>query len=64
MSNKFRWDNPFEWLLDNAHNEWDKERVFTAIVKLADKLSFEEIESIFKKEMDKDGYFDYMKKED
>lgn len=54
---KNKWENPHHWLNEKAM-DWDKNKLYAALVHLTHTVDPEEIQSLFQNEMDNDGYFD------
>jgi mRNA deadenylase 3'-5' endonuclease subunit Ccr4 len=53
----YKWDNPQHWLNDKA-GEWDREKLYNALIHLTQRVDLEEIQSYYQDEMDQDGYFE------
>ncbi len=60
----FKWVHPYEWLAEKISKEENISEVKAICFEMAKQLGGEEIQDIFEKEMDQDGYFEEEKKEE
>ena len=60
MAKRFKWDNEAEWLMDRARQaveEEDNTWLLVTIRALVTKVTLGDLNTLFGKEMDRDGFF-------
>ena len=58
---KYRWEHPYEWLVDKVNSgEWDK-NLRVEILELASHLDGDTLQDIYQSDMDADNYFKPLK---
>ena len=54
---KYRWNNPIEWVIHKITYDWDAIQTRDAFLSLIDRLDPDDIQNVFQEEMGYDGYF-------
>jgi hypothetical protein len=65
MSKKYKWEHPSDWLRAKVLNPspaegdvgWTEQEIESAFLALASTLDSDQIQDVFQREMDADGYF-------
>ncbi len=59
---KYKWNNPYEWIIEKV-SEWDENQLRHEIVEILSHIDIDTIQDIYQSDMEKDGYFNKIKKE-
>ena len=55
----YKWESPYQWFVDKANEHaCDSDWLHTELIILAGKLDNDTLQSLYKQEMDDDGYFE------
>lgn len=55
---RYKWANPFEWLMDYASRPENQQELFSLLETCAQRLNSDQLQDLFESDMSADGYFD------